>query len=830
MIFFILASLLIEEVQYNPAGSEPAREWIEIYNPSDTSVSLDSCKIGDEKTQGGGEGMYYFPPNETIYPKDVIIISNQDIAFFNFWGFHSDFEFNASDTLIPDMVKDTGWATGYIRLSNTGDDILLLGANDAIIDYVNYDSVGISPAPNVSDGHSIERIPPWVDTDNCSLDFKDMEYPTPGNWFNIYGECESELNTGLTDSSKNDTLTRLNDFGISGDIIPGDGIYTLLMITDSSYYGEGYKLTKRGTFTPLLTPVLFSSDDTVIFYYEVRENLDGFMPAKDISYNSSFQKIIIKPYLYGNMQKWNPADTSLLLYKYNDSLWRITDTIPQGIDSFYILVQYDSLNPRCAQEGLIRDNGTPFVVNDTFPVAILNVYLNSHTGRVKIVLSEPLPLILISEFSTSPDSIELYNKCDTAVSLDGWTLSGKSISSGITIPPYGFFVLNTTNVSGLNLWRTGGNIVLKDVSNNTIDSVSYGKFGPCPAPLKNESASRDSLETDTGDNAEDFNLDPTPTFGNKNDVPAAKLGKGDIFINEVYFNDTIRDSCYIEIYNRGGEDINIQDWSVVLNKRIVFPDTIIPAKATYTISKSLFPVSYSDTYNIYLFNDFGERVDEFGWYGASRSPDSSWCIIPDGIRSAYNGYNWETSHFTYCKPSRDLSNAGFYPPEHLRWEIQGDSILLKWSPPIATSASFSAYNIYEKSEGDTLWGNYITQTSDALYKILPDSTKKYYAVSAVYTGGESPRSNLIEILAGCPEKQERIKNPIRNITKRFIYLERRNIKLSEITTYDIAGRRRKDIDIKIGGDKIAVDLIHLPQGIYFIKTPSKKIMKILLIK
>ena len=831
ILFFIFSSLLIEEIQYNPFTAGKVGEWIEVYNTSDTSVLLDSFKIGDEETKGGTrEGMYYFPSNETILPKDVIIISNQDTAFFTFWGFHSDFEFNNSDTLIPDMVKDTGWATGDINLANAGDEILLLGANDTIIDSVNYDTIGATPAPNPPEGYSIERILPWIDTDNCSLDFVEREYPTPGNWWNIYGDCESKLNTVLSDFSANDTLTRLNDFGISGDSVSDDGVYSLSIIADAGYSGGGYKLTKKGIFTNLFTPVLFFTGDTITFYYDIKEHSDGFIPAKNISYNSSFSRIIQSPYLYGNIQGWNATDTSLLFSKQDDSLWVLVDTVaPAGIDSFYILVQYDSLSPRCAQEGLIWDNGTPFVVNDTFPVGILNIYLNTNTGRTKIVLNKPLPAVLISEFSTAPDSIELYNKCDTTISLDNWTLNSDTILSGITIPPYGFFVLDATNVQGLNLWMTGGSIILRDASNNTIDSVSYGKLGPAPAPLKNESAARDSLETNTGDNAVDFNFDPTPTFGDKNDAPAVKLGQGDIFINEVYFNDTLRDSCYIELYNRGNEDINILGWSIVLDKRIIFPDTIILARGTYIIPKSLFLVSRSDTYNIYLFNNSGERVDQFGWYGALRAPDSSWCVMPDGVRDTYKGYDWETSHFCYSSPSKGLSNAGFYLPQDIRWAVQGDSILLKWSLPAASEAQFLGCNIYEKSEGDTYWGNYIAQTTDTVYKIFPDSIKEYYAVSAAYTGGESPRSNAVEILAGIYENRERNYNKLRNITKRFIYLEKGNIHISRIKIYDITGRRM-EIDIRMSKNHLILDLKNLPDGVYFLRTTPKNIKKIILIK
>jgi hypothetical protein len=40
---------------------------------------------------------------------------------------------------------------------------------------------GVVPHPGVVYGHSLERDPIWLDTDDCSSDFRDWPYPSPGN-------------------------------------------------------------------------------------------------------------------------------------------------------------------------------------------------------------------------------------------------------------------------------------------------------------------------------------------------------------------------------------------------------------------------------------------------------------------------------------------------------------------------------------------------------------------------------------------------------------------------------------------------------------------------
>ena len=40
---------------------------------------------------------------------------------------------------------------------------------------------GVVPHPGVTfPSHSLERYPPFLDTDDCSVDFRDWPFPSPG--------------------------------------------------------------------------------------------------------------------------------------------------------------------------------------------------------------------------------------------------------------------------------------------------------------------------------------------------------------------------------------------------------------------------------------------------------------------------------------------------------------------------------------------------------------------------------------------------------------------------------------------------------------------------
>jgi hypothetical protein len=69
-------------------------------------------------------------------------------------------------------------------LHNDGDEVLLLDGRDRPVDTIVY-GLGsyppIVPHPGgISYGHSLEREPAWLDTDDCSADFRDWPVPSPG--------------------------------------------------------------------------------------------------------------------------------------------------------------------------------------------------------------------------------------------------------------------------------------------------------------------------------------------------------------------------------------------------------------------------------------------------------------------------------------------------------------------------------------------------------------------------------------------------------------------------------------------------------------------------
>jgi cell division septation protein DedD len=126
--------------------------------------------------------MLQFPAGASIAPGQVIVIANKATAFLGVWEFSPDYEMVASDEAVPDMIPYTDWASGQVWLSNSGDEVLILDGDDAIVDAMSYGDKTVffdPPCPDVAAGHSLERSPANVDTDTAD-DWIDQEVPNPG--------------------------------------------------------------------------------------------------------------------------------------------------------------------------------------------------------------------------------------------------------------------------------------------------------------------------------------------------------------------------------------------------------------------------------------------------------------------------------------------------------------------------------------------------------------------------------------------------------------------------------------------------------------------------
>ena len=177
----IPGGLVISEVMVDPSGDEPDNEWIELYNPGDFPISISVYKIGDEEQRGGGEGMYRFPAGKTIQPRQVLLIANKASAFQEHFSHKVDYELRSSVDNVPDLLDYSQWSSGNIQLVASGDEVLILGNHDQVVDAVSWGSSAWGfdpPLPQPNEDYSLARWPPGQDT-NTAQDWIEQP-PDPG--------------------------------------------------------------------------------------------------------------------------------------------------------------------------------------------------------------------------------------------------------------------------------------------------------------------------------------------------------------------------------------------------------------------------------------------------------------------------------------------------------------------------------------------------------------------------------------------------------------------------------------------------------------------------
>lgn len=187
------AALLITEFVYDSFGLDEEGEWIEVANVGETAVDLAAIKIGDEELLGGNEGMLRFPEDATLAPGAVIVIAQSAPGFRAQYGRNPDYEMRDEDAAVPDMRRYVRWAFGDVALGNGGDEVLLLGADNEILDTIGYGdsrSDAVPKAATVAAGQSLARVPATCDTDTA-VEWQPQEVPTPGE-ITLEGECPVE--------------------------------------------------------------------------------------------------------------------------------------------------------------------------------------------------------------------------------------------------------------------------------------------------------------------------------------------------------------------------------------------------------------------------------------------------------------------------------------------------------------------------------------------------------------------------------------------------------------------------------------------------------------
>ena len=171
--------IVINEINYNSSPEKDAKDWIELYNAGNTSVSLKDWVISDAGFDTG-----YKITSELILTPGMYLVVCREIEAFRL--------------IYPEVSNSTGNLS--FGLSSTGDDINLFDPEGVLIDYVNYTPNLPWPTDANGTGSSVELVDPLSDNNMGSNWKSSPNGGTPGE-FNLL-----TLKAGQPDISANGTL------------------------------------------------------------------------------------------------------------------------------------------------------------------------------------------------------------------------------------------------------------------------------------------------------------------------------------------------------------------------------------------------------------------------------------------------------------------------------------------------------------------------------------------------------------------------------------------------------------------------------------------------
>ncbi|MEM9990682.1 MAG: lamin tail domain-containing protein [Bacteroidota bacterium] len=140
--------LVITEIMYNPASSEPAGEWFEVYNPTGAPIDMNGLEI----CENGG--------THTISSSVVVPAMGYAVLGSN------------ANTAMNGGANVNYAYGGSWQLNNTGDVITVKCSDGTVIDQVDYSTI-----TNSGDGKSIQLRPRFVKATGAT------DNDTPTNWY-----------------------------------------------------------------------------------------------------------------------------------------------------------------------------------------------------------------------------------------------------------------------------------------------------------------------------------------------------------------------------------------------------------------------------------------------------------------------------------------------------------------------------------------------------------------------------------------------------------------------------------------------------------------------
>jgi uncharacterized repeat protein (TIGR01451 family) len=586
--------LLLCEAVVTPTSDE----FIEIVNPSDSSVSLGDYYVSDDEDYallagqfgagpapaiGSSDFIAQFPPGATISATSTLLVAFDGAGFEATFGFKADFELHGTDAGTPDMIETYAGSIGASAgLTNSGENAVIFywdGASDLVLD-VDMTNLGTPSSTNDignKTGLSVDGPDADVITTTYAIDGYTMpqQATDPGFGFStkrILPEAGFEVSGGGNGLTGDDETTE--QIGTTWDstyTAPNPGTCAILP-TSRVVVNE---FEPKGTeWIELYNAGSVGQDMTG---WEVTDG-DGVTDTLSASISAGAF------YTYETSLSLSNSGDQIYLYDNNREL---VDSVAYGNAGGAPLAQVGHSAARLAggvdtddhaRDWNLDTSPTPGAANDVPGIALGSSLIFNEFDNYPAV-------------SGDPDRVELFNPTGSSITITGWMLSdGDNLSTlpGGTVPAGGWHVLiegiDFTSSTDFSSSDVG---YLYDSAGIRVDQIGWtGEFeNDCFARVPDGVGPNDGFNWSSSSGGVLF-VDQACTFGSTNGEQSI------IVINEIHADpdstngdangdgvvNTTQDE-FFEVVNISGSDLDLSGWSMadVFGTRHVFPPaTLIP--------------------------------------------------------------------------------------------------------------------------------------------------------------------------------------------------------------------------------------------------------------
>lgn len=635
-------TLLINELVSDPA--EGQKEWVEIYNPNQETISLDGWALSE------ASGKIYPFLEKEIKPQMYVV---QEISSSS--------------------------------LNNAGDTVSLFDPQGIIVDQVIYGTEQI-PAP--ADTYALARTQQEI--------FIETTTPTPGQE-NIFSSSSSESSEQVVADVSTQETENTNSESDSDTQQETSSQETSDSISSNSSATQQTLSYVSGTL--LINEFVSDPINGAGEWIEIYNPGSSSVQTKDwILTEGSGKKFTLpegsietKKYLVVNLSSSslnNEGDTITLL----DPSANMIDQITYGTADVPATSDPNSLAR--------KENGA-FVTTTTTTPGTQNIFTadtssstsstttsqnsssstssssssSSSTNNSQTASSYTVGTLVINEFVSDPVSgqkewVEIYNPGNLSVPLKGWILQDKSkktfVFSQTKILSKSYIILE---LSSGTLNNDSDQITLFDPAGNSIDQIVYGteaipttqdpnavarktngafEVTTLPTPGKENKFEHPEEEEEEEENKQTNEHTETQTTGTAQEQTNASLQSPDtLSFSEIYPN-TIgsdEDQEFVEIFNHGTQTVQTAGWTVkdASGKTWNLQNLSLIPGQYFALERTITNITLNNVgkETLFLYNSQKILVDELSYANAPKG--ASYADFP-------NGWHW-TAAITRNQPN-----------------------------------------------------------------------------------------------------------------------------------------------------------------------------------